>query len=160
MRLAECAGDAAPAGFGLGRSALHVGHHHQTAGKVPAVRGRDRHRHRHPFTVQMSQQAGLPGEISVAALAETTDREVAVDTHAPHPVDASSASEPFAANDVVTPLLKCLPSHRPHLRRGRVPRIQKRATRALARMGWRTVTTWGWDGDDCLYWADVTKEGK
>jgi hypothetical protein len=68
----------------------------------------------------MSQQAGLPCKISVAALAETTDREVPVDTHAPHPVDASSASEPFAANDVVTPLLECLPSHRPHLRRGTV----------------------------------------
>jgi len=62
----------------------------------------------------MSQQAGLPGKISVAALAETTDRAVPVDTHAAHPVDAGSASEPFAANDVVTPLLECLPSHRPH----------------------------------------------
>src|SRR5207249_4247941 len=90
------------------------------------VRGRDRHRHRHPFTVEVPQQVGLPREISVAALAETTDREVPVDAHAPHLVDASSASERFAANDVVTPLLECLPSHRlppippAHLRRGRV----------------------------------------
>jgi hypothetical protein len=36
------------------------------------------------------------------------------------PVDASTASKLLAANDVVTPLLECLPSHRPHLRRGRV----------------------------------------
>jgi hypothetical protein len=70
---AECAGDATPIGFGLGRSALHVGHHHQTVDKVPAVPGRDRHRHRHSFTVEMSHQVGLPYEISVAALAETTD---------------------------------------------------------------------------------------
>ncbi len=38
--------------------------------------------------------------------------------HAPHLVDANPASERFAANDVVTPLLECLPSHRPHLRGG------------------------------------------
>jgi hypothetical protein len=56
----------------------------------------------------MSQQVGLPYKISVAALAETTDREMPVDTYAPQPVDASSASEPFAANDVVTPLLEYL----------------------------------------------------
>src|ERR1017187_5157130 len=68
----------------------------------------------------MSQQAGVPCKISVAAPAGAADREVPVDTHAPHPVDASSASEPFAANGVVTPLLECLPPHRPHLRRGRV----------------------------------------
>jgi len=41
-----------------------------------------------------------------------------------------------------------------------LPRIQKRATRALARMGWRIVMTWEWDDDGWLYWADVTKEGK
>jgi len=118
MQTAERAGDATPVGFGLGRSALHVGHHHQTVGEVPAVRGRDRHWHRHPFTVEVSQQAGLPREISVAALAETTDRWVPVDAHAPDLVDADSASERFDANDVVTPLPECLPSHRPHLRRG------------------------------------------
>jgi hypothetical protein len=115
MQLAECVGDATPVGFGLGRSALHVGHQHQTVGEVPAVRSRDRHRHRHPCTVEVSQQVGLPREISVAALAETTDREVPVDAHAPHLVDANSASERFDANDVVTPLLECLTSHRPHL---------------------------------------------
>jgi hypothetical protein len=120
MQLSECHGDATPVGFGLGRSALHVGHYHQTVGEVPTVCGRDRLWHRHPFSVQVLQQVGLPREINVAALAETTDREVPVDTHAPHPVDASSASERFAANDVVTPLLECHPSHRPHLRRRRV----------------------------------------
>ena len=105
MQLAECVGDATPVGFGLGRSALHVGHHNQTVGEVPAVCGRDRLWHRHPFSVEVSQQAGLPGEVSVAALAETSDREAPVDTHAPHAVDASSARERFDANDVVTPLL-------------------------------------------------------
>src|SRR5215469_15183919 len=120
MEPAERAGDATPVGFGLGRFALHVAHHHQAVSEVPAVRSRDRYRHRHPFTVEVAQQSGLPGEISVAALAETTDCEVPVDAHAPHPVDASSASQRFAANDVVTPLLKCLPSHRPYPRRGRV----------------------------------------
>jgi hypothetical protein len=50
MQLAEHIGDAPPVGFGLGRSALHVGHHHQAAVEVPAARGRDRHGHRHPFT--------------------------------------------------------------------------------------------------------------
>jgi hypothetical protein len=62
--------------------------------------------------VEVSQQAGLPREISGTALAETTDRAVPADAHAPHLVDANSASERFAANDVVTPLLECLPSHR------------------------------------------------
>ena len=118
MQLAQCVGDATPVGFSLGRSALHVGHHHQTVGEVPAVRGRDRHRHRHPFTVEVSQQVGLPREISVAALAETTDRKLPVDAHAPHLVDANSAGERFAANNVVTPLLERLPSHRLHLRGG------------------------------------------
>jgi len=115
---AECAGDATPVGFGLGRSALHVGHHHQTVGEVPAVRSRDRHRHRHPFTVQLPQQVGLPREIRFAASTETTDREVPVDAHAPHLVDASSASERFDANEVVTPLLERLPSHRPIFPKG------------------------------------------
>src|SRR5215469_3661518 len=118
MQLAECVGDATPVGFGLGRSALHVGHHYQTVDEMPAVRGRDRYRHRHPFSVEVPQQVGLPCEISVAALTETTDRAVPIDAHAPHPVDANSASQLLAANDVVTPLLECLPSHRPHLRRG------------------------------------------
>jgi len=90
----------------------------QAADEVPAVCGRDRHRHRHTFTVKVSQQVGLPGEISIAALAETTDRDVPVNAHAPQLVDASSASERFAANGAVTPLLECLPSHRPHLRGG------------------------------------------
>ena len=71
-----------------------------------------------PRTVEVPQQAGLPREISVAALAETTDPEVPADAHAPHLADASAASERLDANDVVTPLPECLPSHRGHLRRG------------------------------------------
>ena len=55
VQLAECVGDATPVGLRFGRSALHVGHHDQTVCEVPAVRGWDRHRHRHPFTVEVSQ---------------------------------------------------------------------------------------------------------
>jgi hypothetical protein len=59
----------------------------------------------------MSQQLGLPREVGVAALAEPTDGEAPVDAHAPHLVDANSASELFDASDVVTPLIEYLPSH-------------------------------------------------
>jgi hypothetical protein len=95
----------------FGRVARNVGHHDQTVGEVPAVPGRDRHRHRQPFTVEVSQQPGLPREVGVAALPEPTDGDVPVDAHAPHLVDANSASERFDASDVVTPLIECLPSH-------------------------------------------------
>jgi hypothetical protein len=111
MQLAERVGDTKPVGLRLRRSALHVGHHHQTFGEQPAVRRRDRHRHRQPFAVEVSQQLGLPREVSVAAGAETTDREMPVDAHAPHLVDANSASERFDTSDVAAPLLECLPSH-------------------------------------------------
>jgi len=111
VQLAECVGDATPVGLRFGRSAFHVGHHDQTVGEVPAVNGRDRHRHRHPFTVEVSQQLGLPREVGVAAVAEPTDGELPVDPHAPHLVDANSASERFDTGDVVTPLIECLPSH-------------------------------------------------
>jgi hypothetical protein len=110
VQLAECVGDATPVGLRFGQSALHVGHHDQTVCEVPAVRGWDRHRHRHPFTVEVSQQLGLPREVGVAALAEPTDSALPVDAHAPHLVDANSASERFEASDV-TPLVECLPSH-------------------------------------------------
>jgi hypothetical protein len=100
-----------PVGLRFGRFALHIGHHDQTVGEVPAVRGRDRHRHRHPFTVEVSQQLGLPREVGVAAPAEPTDRELPVDAHAPHLVDANSAGERFDTGDVVAPLIECLPSH-------------------------------------------------
>ena len=110
MQLAQHVGHTTPVGLRLGRSALHVGHHHQTVSEQPASRRRDRHRHRQPFTVEMPQQIGLPREISVAAGAETTDRELPVDAHAPHLV-GDSASERFYPSDVVTPLLECLPSH-------------------------------------------------
>ncbi len=111
VQLAECVGDATPVGLRFGRSALHVGHYDQTVGKVPAIGGRDRHRHRHPFTVEVSQQPGLPREVGVAAPAEPTDGELPIDAHAPHLVDANSASERFETGDVVTPLIECLPSH-------------------------------------------------
>src|SRR5207248_11583296 len=62
------------------------------------------------------EELGFPREISVAPRAETTDRMVPVDAHAPHVV-GDSASERFDASDVVTPLLERLPSHSPHLRR-------------------------------------------
>jgi hypothetical protein len=111
VQLAEGVGDATPVGLRLGRPALQVCHHHHSVGEVPAVRGRDRHRHRHPFTVEVSQQVGLPQEVGVAAPAEPSDRELPVDAHAPHLVDANSASERFDTGDVVTPLIECLPSH-------------------------------------------------
>ena len=115
MQLAERVGHATPVGLRLRRSALHVGHHHQTVGEQPAVRGPDRHRHGQTFTVEVLEELGLPREISVASGTETTDREVPVDVHAPHVV-GDSVSERFDASDVITPLLKRLPSHRPHLR--------------------------------------------
>jgi hypothetical protein len=59
------------------------------------------------------EELGLPGEISVAPGAETTDREVSVDAQAPHVV-GDSTSERFDASDV-TPLPECLPPHWPHL---------------------------------------------
>ena len=111
VQLVECVGDATPVGLRFGRSALHVGHHDQSFGEVPAVHGRDRHRHRHPCTVEVSQQVGLPREVGVAALAEPSDGEAPVDAHAPHLVDADSAGERFDTGDVVTPLIECLPSH-------------------------------------------------
>jgi hypothetical protein len=63
------------------------------------------------LTVEVSQELGLPGEVGVAAVAEPTDGELPVDPHAPHLVDANSASERFDTGDVVTPLIECLPSH-------------------------------------------------
>jgi hypothetical protein len=38
-----------------------------------------------------------------------------------------------------------------------LPRIHKRACRWLARQGWRLTSSWDWDGDDWLYWADVAR---
>jgi hypothetical protein len=110
VQLAECVGHAMPVGLRFGRFALHIGHHDQTVGEVPAVRGRDRHRHRHPFTVEVSQQLGLPREVGVAALAEPTDGEVPVDAHAPDRV-RDTGMAPFDASDVVTPLIERLPTH-------------------------------------------------
>src|ERR1700722_7973196 len=61
----------------------------------------------------MPQQVGLPRKVSVAAGAEAGNRELPVDTDAPHLVDAS-ASERFKPSDVVAPLLKRFPSHASH----------------------------------------------
>ena len=99
MQPAERVGHATPVGLRLGRSALHVGHHHQTVREQPAVRRRDRHRHGQTFTVEVLEELGLPREISVAPGTETTDREVPVDAHAPHVV-GDSASEWFDASYV------------------------------------------------------------
>jgi hypothetical protein len=86
MQFAEHAGHATPVGLCVGRPALQVGHHHQTIGEQPAVHGRDRHRHGQTFTVEVLEKLGLPCQIRVAPAAETTDREVPADAHAPHVV--------------------------------------------------------------------------
>jgi hypothetical protein len=109
MQLAERVGYATPVSLCLGRSALHVGHYHQTVGEQPAIRRWDRHRHGQAVTVEVFEELGLPCEISVASGAKATDSEAPVDAHAPHLV-GDSASEGFEASDVVTPLLECLPS--------------------------------------------------
>src|SRR5262249_52396114 len=64
------------------------------------------------FMVEMLKQLGLPREVSVAPGTEPADREVPVDTHAPHVV-GDPARERLDASDVATPLLECLPSHWP-----------------------------------------------
>src|SRR5215831_7109588 len=112
MQLAERVGHATPVRLRLWRSALYVGHHHQTVGEQPSVRRRDRHRHAQTFMVEVLEELGLPREIRVAPGTETTDREVPVDAHAPHVV-GDSASERCDASDVDTPLLECLPPHWP-----------------------------------------------
>ena len=135
MQPAERVGHATPVGLRLGRSALHVCHHHQTVHEQPAVRRRDRHRHGQTFTVEVLEELGLPREISVAPGTETTDREVPVDAHAPHVV-GDSASEWFDASYVFTPLPECLPSHWRHFRG--VPEIA-RANRT-SRIGATRIT--------------------
>src|SRR6188474_2904156 len=65
-----------PVGLRLRRSALRIGHYHQTVGEQPAVRRRDRHRHGQTFTVEVLEELRLPREISLAPGTETTDREV------------------------------------------------------------------------------------
>jgi hypothetical protein len=76
MQLAERAGHATLVGRRLGRSAIQIGHHHQTVDEQSTVRRRDRHRHGQTFTVEVLEELGLPREISVAPGTETTDREV------------------------------------------------------------------------------------
>jgi hypothetical protein len=47
-----------------------------------------------------------------------------------------------------------------HVRGVYLPRIHKRARRWLSREGWRLTSSWDWDGDDWLYWADVIRKGR
>jgi len=72
-------------------------------------------RHGQTFTVEASEEPGLPREIRVAPVTEATDCEVPVDAQAPHVV-GDSASERFDAGYVFTPLPECLPSHWRHFR--------------------------------------------
>jgi hypothetical protein len=111
VQSAERIGHSTPVGLRLRRSAVHVGHHHQTVGEKPAVGRRDRYRYGQAFTIEVLEKLHLPREIGVAPATETTNRESPVDAHAPHVV-GDSAGERFDANDVVTPLLECIPSHR------------------------------------------------
>jgi hypothetical protein len=53
MQLAERVGYATPVGHRLGRSALHVFHHHQTVHEQAAVSRRYRHWNGHTFTVEV-----------------------------------------------------------------------------------------------------------
>jgi len=102
MQLAERVGHATPVGPGLRRSAVPVGHHHQTVGEQPTVCRRDRHRHSQPGAVKVLEKFGLPREVSIAPGAETTDRKAPVDPHTPHVV-GNSASKPLNTSDVITP---------------------------------------------------------
>jgi hypothetical protein len=81
----------------------------------------------------VSEKLGLPREISLAPGAETTDREVPIDAHAPHVV-GDSASERFDATGIFTPLRECLPPHWPHLTGFRTSLFS--ATRALSVKIW------------------------
>ena len=75
MQPAERVGHATPVGLRLGRSALHVCHHHQTVREQPAVRRRDRHRHGQTFTVEVLEELGLPrGSASLLAPRRPTAR--------------------------------------------------------------------------------------
>jgi hypothetical protein len=110
MQPAECLGDPAPVGIRLGRLTLQIGHHDQTVDEVPAVRGRDRDRDRHPFAVEVSQQLDLPRQIGVAAPTEPSNRELPADAHAPHLV-GDTGLVPLDTSHVVTPPIERLPTH-------------------------------------------------
>src|SRR5450755_770223 len=102
MQPAERGGHAAPVGLSLGRSAFHVGHHYQTVYEQPSVCRRDRHWYGQTLTVEVLEEFGLPREISNTPFAQTCDREVSPNAHAPY-VIGDSASERFDANYIVTP---------------------------------------------------------
>ncbi len=109
MKPAQHLGYSTPVGLRLGRSALNASHHHQTVSKRSTIRRRDRHRHRQGHTVEVSQQIGLPREISSAPGAQTSERELPVHAHTPHLV-SDSTSTWFHPHDIVTPPRECLPS--------------------------------------------------
>jgi hypothetical protein len=110
MELAERVGHAPPVGRRRRRSALDVGHHHYPVGEQSPIRRRERRGYSETFPVEVLEERGLPGQISIAPGPATSDRNLPVDTHAPHIV-GHAASEPFNARHVVTPLRKRLPSH-------------------------------------------------
>src|SRR5690348_1353139 len=105
MQSTELGGHAAPVGLCLGRSALHVRHHYQTVREQPSVRRRDRHWYGQTFSVEVSEEFGLPREISITSLAEASDREESPNAQAPYVV-GDPASQRFDASYVVTPLLE------------------------------------------------------
>ncbi len=115
MQPAERIGHPTPVGLRLGRSPLDVCHHHQTVGEQPSVRRRNRQWRRQTLTVEVLKELGLPSEICVTPSTQTTDREAAVDAHAPDFV-GDSASERFDASCVVTPPPERFPSHWRHRR--------------------------------------------
>ena len=55
VQAAERVVHATPVGLRLGRSALHVCHHHQSVREQPSVRRRDRHWHAQTFTIEVLQ---------------------------------------------------------------------------------------------------------
>lgn len=111
MQPAERVGNPAPVGRRLGRSSLHICHHHQAVGEQPLIHGRDRHGHHQALAVEMLEEFGLPGEISIAPGAETADRQLAADAQAPYVV-GNPATERRDAGGVLTPSRKRVPSHR------------------------------------------------
>ena len=108
MQFAKRVGHATPVCLRLGRSALHVFHHHQTVHEEPAVSRRDRHWNAHACTFEVLDQLGFPFEVGVGPAAEATDRDLPVNANAPHVV-GNSTRESFDANRVFAPVPECFP---------------------------------------------------
>jgi hypothetical protein len=102
VQLAQRLGSAAPVGLRLGRPALHISHHHQAMCEEPAVRRRHGHWDRKTFSVKILKKLCLPREIGIAPRAETTDRKLAVNAHAPDVV-GNAACEALDANRACAP---------------------------------------------------------